>query len=188
MSIKQIRALLAVSFFAFFGFTWSAVAVAELGTCTLASSGGGSAAGTGLDGSNCNSGLVCDPGLLVCTATTETACIAGPNGSGCSIGQKCMTAGGSTVFQTPGQAGICAEQSGGSSENNALGDVVCNVYKLATGKVGRGIVVIVLFVTGITFYLGKVNWGTIVAVVLGAGLCFGGPAVVSVLVGKNFLC
>ena len=46
----------------------------------------------------------------------------------------------------------------------------------------------VLFVTGISFYLGKVQWGTIVAIVIGAGLCFGGPAIVSVMVGKNFLC
>jgi type IV secretory pathway VirB2 component (pilin) len=87
-----------------------------------------------------------------------------------------------------GVAGVCQAIGGGSAENNAIGDILCNTYKIATGKVGRGLIVVVLFVTGISFYLGKVQWGTIVAIVIGAGLCFGGPAIVSVMVGKNFLC
>ena len=37
-------------------------------------------------------------------------------------------------------------------------NILCNTYKIATGKVGRGVIVVVLFVTGISFYLGKVQW------------------------------
>ncbi len=172
--------------FAFFVSLKDVYAVARFSACAQ-SSANSSSSGTGLDGSNCDAGLVCDQTLLLCSYTTESVCMGTGIGSGgCGIGQKCMTDAGSIA--AAGTVGSCQTAAGGSAENNAIGDILCNTYKIATGKVGRGVIVVVLFVTGITFYLGKVQWGTIVAIVIGAGLCFGGPAVVSVMVGKNFLC
>ena len=174
-----------ISFFAF-QFVSNVNAVARLAT-GCAKQTGTNASGTGLDGSNCDTQLVCsDSG--VCVYPTEVGCVGsgGVGNSGCGIGQKCMSDSGVNAANLAG--GVCQSASGGSAENNAIGDILCNTYKIATGKVGRGIIVVVLFVTGISFYLGKVQWGTIVAIVIGAGLCFGGPAIVSVMVGKNFLC
>ncbi len=188
MNKLNFKRLLSITIFAFVmaGFIPNAFSVARLATC---SANGGSGA-VSEDGSNCDQGLICDSSIKICVALTETGCKASDSiGGGCTVGQKCTTgAGNATAFQTQNLMGICMPVQGGSAENNALGDVVCNVYRLITGKVGRGVVVVVLFVTGISFYLGKVNWGTIVAIVIGAGLCFGGPAIVSVFLGKNFLC
>ena len=182
---RYILFIFCISIFAF-QFVSDVNAVARLATgCTKQT--GTSVAGTGLDGSNCDSQLVCgDSG--VCAYPTEVGCVGtgGMGNSGCGIGQKCMSDNGANA--PAGQGGVCQSAGGGSAENNAIGDILCNTYKIATGKVGRGIIVVVLFVTGISFYLGKVQWGTIVAIVIGAGLCFGGPAIVSVMVGKNFLC
>ena len=178
---KYILFAFCISFFAF-QFVSDVNAVARLTTCIKIV-----AAGTGLDGSNCDSQMVCGD-TLTCTYPTEVGCkgTGGVGNSGCGIGQKCVLDNGANAGNTV--SGICQSASGGSAENNAIGDILCNTYKIATGKVGRGLIVVVLFVTGISFYLGKVQWGTIVAIVIGAGLCFGGPAIVSVMVGKNFLC
>lgn len=161
-----------------------AFAVARFGACNIATSG----TGTGADGSNCDLGLMCDVNnSKICVYPTETGCLGGR--STCPIGQRCTTdQSGTAILAANGIGGSCTSATNVSSENNAISDVICNAYGFVTGKVGRGIIVIVVFVTGVTFYLGKVSWGTVVAILIGAGLCFGGPAIVSVLIGGGKTC
>ncbi|QED23821.1 TrbC/VirB2 family protein [Candidatus Deianiraea vastatrix] len=162
--------------------TNKANAVARGAACNLTT-----ASSTGDDGSNCDAGLVCQASSGKCGRPSETICTALRQ---CTIGYICRNDDGTTVIQ-PGSNdttfGVCYVKAG-STESNPFGDALCGVYLLATGKVGRGIVVVVIFVIGISFYLGKVSWGTVVAVVIGVGFCFGGPAIVSILVGKSFVC
>lgn len=125
--------------------------------------------------SKCNNGLICDRNAKMCIYSNETAC---KPGFSCGIGKECV---GTDGRKTDGN-GICATMAG-TVENNPISQALCNAYGFITGKIGRTIIVLVIFVTGITFYLGKVSWGTVAAIIIGAGLCFGGPAIVSIIVG-----
>jgi len=176
--------LLIITFFIFFSTKNDAFAVSRLNQCIPLSSSA-TTSGTGADGSNCDAGLICDPMAKICISTTETGC---SGSSPCGIGMQCMDDNGNPINLGSSNGGTCQIAAGTSAEKNALSDILCNTYKIATGKVGRGVVVVVIFVTGITFYLGKVSWGTLVAILMGAGFCFGGPAIVSVLLGRSFAC
>jgi type IV secretory pathway VirB2 component (pilin) len=147
-------------------------------------------------GNACNSeGLACDKSIDstgVCVFSYETPCKS--NGD-CGVGRACKIGGNANTQQggssstsqsggTPSNNafGVC-ETVSGSVNSNPLSDTLCNAYSFVTGKIGRTLVVIVIFVTGVTFYLGKVSWGSVTAILLGAGLCFGGPAIVAIIVG-----
>jgi type IV secretion system protein VirB2 len=148
------------------------------------------AGGSGADGSDCDAGLVCFPDSKLCGAQNETPCRsisqAGLSMS-CPAGQRCTNDADGSIAVT-GVNGICMPITGASAENNVISDLICNVYRLITGKVGRGVVVVVILVTGFTFYFGKISWGSLITIVLGVGLVFGGPAIVNVMVGKGFVC
>jgi len=83
--------------------------------------------------------------------------------------------------------GICTS-IGGSGEDNAFGQAICNLMNVVTGNAGRAVVGVVVIVVGIMFFLGKVTWSLVLAIALGAGAIFGAPAIVSVVTGKTFYC
>ena len=175
---------LAVFVIAGSSFCNSSYAAGNLSTCQPGTGG------TGSDGSNCDSGMSCDLLTTMCVYPWQIPC------SGiyhCGIGFTCMTGttGSGATQVTVGDSsstGTCQTFTGASVDENALSMVLCNVYLLATGKAGRGVVVIVMGVTGVTFYLGKVSWGTLVAIMMGVAFFFGGPAIIAVLVGRGFTC
>lgn len=172
MNIGYFRFLLTLAAFLYIGSAHAATSCVPYSATPSATGGSSAAWGTGLDGSNCATGQVCDSAVLVCVFPHETACSASVP---CSIGKRCVT-------------GICQDISGSTAENNVIGDVICNTYKFATGKVGRGIVVVIIFVTGVMFYLGKISWGSILMILIGVGFCFGGPAIVGIILGRGFMC
>lgn len=107
---------------------------------------------------------------------------------------KCVSAPGSSVpFHDPNneeqsdRVGICSSL-GGSTEDNALGQIICNILNLITGTMGRGVVAIIVVVVGVLFFIGKVSWNMLLATGLGIGAMFGAPAIVAVLTGKSFSC
>lgn len=162
----------------------NANAVARLGgTCIPLIAG--QAPGTGIDGSNCDPGTVCD-NSITCVYPNESggACsLSFP----CGVGSKCFRSDGRTMISAPGEFGLCVA-SIGNAENNAFGDVLCNLFRFITGKVGRGVAAGAVIALGVFFFMGKVTWGSALAVALGVGAVFGAPAVVSVLTGKTFNC
>jgi len=83
--------------------------------------------------------------------------------------------------------GICVSL-GGSGEDNAFGQAICNLMNVVTGNAGRAVVGVVVIVVGIMFFLGKVTWSLVLAIALGAGAIFGAPAIVQVVTGKPFTC
>ena len=83
--------------------------------------------------------------------------------------------------------GICVSL-GGSGEDNAFGQAICNLMNVVTGNAGRAVVGVVVIVVGIMFFLGKVTWSLVLAIALGAGAIFGAPAIVKVVTGKQFTC
>lgn len=85
------------------------------------------------------------------------------------------------------EVGVCAA-IGGSAEQNAFSQAICNFMNIVTGNAGRAVVGVVVIVLGIMFFLGKVSWSLVLAVALGAGAMFGAPAIVGVITGKQFTC
>ncbi|MDA7845285.1 TrbC/VirB2 family protein [Rickettsiales bacterium] len=168
-----------LSIFSFFVSSTSADAVVRLSTCQLKPATGA----TGADQSNCDTGLVCDRAALVCVYTYEQGCTLSVK---CSVGTSCLTDADKQVTGT--QGGTCKASASTSVENNALSDVLCNVYAFVTGKTGRIVIGIIFVGAGGTFILGKMQMGTVVAIALGCGCIFGASAIVSVLVGRGFAC
>ena len=85
------------------------------------------------------------------------------------------------------KVGICVA-GGGSGEDNAFGQAICNLMSVVTGNAGRAVVGVVVIVVGIMFFLGKVTWSLVLAIALGAGAIFGAPAVVRLVTGAPFTC
>ena len=151
-------------------------AAARLAGCTMTG-------GTGLDGSDCDAGLICDSAVKICVNTFEVGC-KGP--IGCSVGTICKDAAGKRA--TGSTAGVCEPDVGSSTDKNAISDILCNLYKFITGKTGRIVIGIIFVGAGGTFLLGKMQLGTVIAIALGCGCIFGASAIVGVFVGKGFAC
>ena len=67
--------------------------------------------------------------------------------------------------------------------------ILCNVYSLFSGQWGKIFALFALIALGISFFLGKISWGTVLAVAIGVALIFGGTAIVDgVLGGSASVC
>jgi type IV secretory pathway VirB2 component (pilin) len=89
--------------------------------------------------------------------------------------------------ESPEAVGICGSV-GGSVEDNAIGQVICNGINIITGKAGRAAIAVTVIVMGMMFFIGKISWNMLLAVGLGVGAMFGAPAIVSVITGQKFKC
>ena len=142
--------------------------------------------------------LTYDSPIYMCNPPGESYCF---KDSDCKVLGKntCVVKPGSTnrfesqfeddtaLEQNTTKVGICASV-GGSGEDNAFGQAICNLMNVVTGNAGRAVVGVVVIVVGIMFFLGKVTWSLVLAIALGAGAIFGAPAIVSVVTGKSFHC
>ena len=141
--------------------------------------------------------LTFDEPIYMCNPPGESYCF---KDTDCKVLGKntCVTKPGSTnrfesQFDDDGdiegaeKIGICVSV-GGSGEDNAFGQAICNLMNVITGNAGRAVVGVVVIVVGIMFFLGKVTWSLVLAIALGAGAIFGAPAVVKIVTGKAFTC
>jgi len=71
------------------------------------------------------------------------------------------------------------------SEDNALTRVLCNVYKVVTGKAGKTFAAFAIISAGIGFFTGKLQWGLLIALTLGIAAIFGAPTIVSAITGES---
>ena len=80
-----------------------------------------------------------------------------------------------------------ATASAGSSlaEDNALTRVLCNVYKVVTGKAGKTFAAFAIISAGIGFFTGKLQWGLLIALTLGIAAIFGSPTIVAAITGDG---
>ncbi len=62
--------------------------------------------------------------------------------------------------------------------------VLCSAYGLFNGTIGKVFALFALIALGVSFFLGKVSWGTVIAIALGIGAIFGGTAIVNALSGE----
>lgn len=71
------------------------------------------------------------------------------------------------------------------AEDNALTKVLCNVYKVVTGKAGKTFAAFAIISAGIGFFTGKLQWGLLIALTLGIAAIFGSPTIVSAITGES---
>lgn len=124
----------------------------------------------------------------VCQGSSEDFC---KSDKDCfSLGaSKCLEAKNSSILfsgDTDADYGVCGEII--SSEENPLGDSVCRLIKLFTDGIAKGVVAIAIIVLGVMFFMGKIPWTTVIAIVAGCGAIFGAPAIVGVITGKKMMC
>ena len=78
-------------------------------------------------------------------------------------------------------AGITAT----TGDTNALVTVMCNALNLITGGVGRTIAAFAVISLGAGFFMGKINWSTMLAMALGIAALFGAPTLVNAIAGGD---
>ncbi len=71
------------------------------------------------------------------------------------------------------------------ANENALTKVLCNVYKVVTGKAGKTFAAFAIISAGIGFFTGKLQWGLLIALTLGIAAIFGSPTIVAAITGDG---
>ncbi len=75
-----------------------------------------------------------------------------------------------------------------NTDVTSIDGAMCNAYKIFNGPLGKVFAVFAIVALGVGFFLGKVSWGTAIAVALGIGAIFGAPALVNNITGGNAVC
>ena len=78
-------------------------------------------------------------------------------------------------------------QSATGVDDNPLSRVLCNVYKITTGNAGKTFCAFAIVAAGVGFFTGKLNWGLLIALVLGISAIFGAPKIISAITGTSGL-
>jgi len=71
------------------------------------------------------------------------------------------------------------------AEDNAITRVLCNVYRIVTGKAGKTFAAFAIISAGIGFFTGKLQWGLLIALTLGIAAIFGAPTIISAITGES---
>ena len=74
-----------------------------------------------------------------------------------------------------------------SFDDNPLSRVLCNVYKITTGNAGKTFCAFAIVAAGVGFFTGKLNWGLLIALVLGISAVFGATKIISAITGTTSL-
>ena len=74
-----------------------------------------------------------------------------------------------------------------SFDDNPMARVLCNVYKIVTGNAGKTFCAFAIVAAGVGFFTGKLNWGLLIALVLGISAIFGAPKIISAITGTSGL-
>ena len=88
---------------------------------------------------------------------------------------------------TPPPAAPPVSRTATSVEDNPLSRVLCNVYKITTGNAGKTFCAFAIVAAGVGFFTGKLNWGLLIALVLGISAIFGAPKIISAITGTSGL-
>jgi type IV secretory pathway VirB2 component (pilin) len=75
-----------------------------------------------------------------------------------------------------------------AGEASKIEDVMCKGYSIFNGPLGKTFAVFAIVALGVGFFLGKVSWGTAIAIALGIGAIFGAPALVATITGGATTC
>ena len=91
-----------------------------------------------------------------------------------------------TAFSVTSSKFALAADSG--SDVSSADGAMCNAYGIFKGPLGKTFAVFAIVALGVGFFLGKVSWGTAIAIALGIGAIFGAPTLVTTLTGGTGVC
>jgi len=74
-----------------------------------------------------------------------------------------------------------------TGDDNPLSRVLCNVFLIATGNAGKTFCAFAIVAAGVGFFTGKLNWGLLIALVLGISAIFGAPKIISAITATKRL-
>lgn len=63
--------------------------------------------------------------------------------------------------------------------------VLCNVYKFTSGKVGKGIFILIICFTAGSFFLGKANVSVMIVIAIAGGVFFAAPKITQLITGDT---
>ena len=69
------------------------------------------------------------------------------------------------------------------AENNFVSEKICQIFKMAESSIFPVVLSFFIVVTGIGFFLGKISWGIVIAIVIGAGIMFSSTKLLVIFVG-----
>lgn len=72
-----------------------------------------------------------------------------------------------------------------TTSDNSVSKVVCNVVLQLKGPVARGIAAFGIIFLGFSLFLGKISWGTALALGIGLGAIFGAEEIVGLISGDD---
>lgn len=78
-----------------------------------------------------------------------------------------------------------ATDPGQNDGGEMIVQTLCQVINVIDGNVGRAIAIIIVLSLAISLFLGKVTWGTAIAIAVGLGVLFGAPAFVSAITNAD---
>ncbi len=81
----------------------------------------------------------------------------------------------SAIVPVPG------DDSGDTPGTAAISDVICNIVAALQGPVARGVAAFGIIFLGFSLFLGKISWGTALALGIGLGAIFGAEAIVGLM-------
>ncbi len=64
-------------------------------------------------------------------------------------------------------------------------NILCNALNLFTGNLGKTLAIFALIALGVSFFMGKISWGTVLAVAFGIACIFGGATIVNAISGGS---
>jgi len=119
-------------------------------------------------------------------ASSPTSSSPSSSESSSPSGSPSSSTSGSPSSSTSGSPSSSTSGSASSlAEDNALTRVLCNVFKLVTGKAGKTFAAFAIISAGVGFFTGKLQWGLLIALTLGIAAIFGAPTIVSAITGDN---
>ena len=64
-------------------------------------------------------------------------------------------------------------------------ETLCLVVNKISGPIGKVIAILIIVVTAISLFLGKITWGTAITITVGMGLMFGAGEIVNLVAGTD---
>jgi len=72
-----------------------------------------------------------------------------------------------------------------ASDGGTLSGTICNIVKTLQGPVARGVAAFGIIFLGFSLFLGKISWGTALALGIGIGAIFGADQIVAAMAGDD---
>lgn len=76
----------------------------------------------------------------------------------------------------------------GDVDADIVSTVICNIINELQGGVVRGVAAFAVIFLGFSLFLGKISWGTCLALGIGVACVFGAEQIISVMAGRDEAC